>query len=87
MATLLTKVRRSVTRRASAVTLRRTSNPDGGFLYEVRASTDRRRLEHLGCCRAPKRDVVLDLLREADYQVDEVLEGRTWVCSPQESPA
>lgn len=87
MGPLFSKIRGHLTRRVPAITLRRTRDPVDGFVYQVRVSIDRSSLEHLGCCKASRRDEILELLREQDYDVDEVLEGRTWVCRPREACA
>lgn len=85
MASLLTKVHRTVRRRLPALSVRRGYDRElGGFHYEVLASRDVRRLEHLGICDARQRDIVLQLCRDGGYIVDEVVEGRTWLCRPVE---
>lgn len=85
MTDLLAKVQDSVQRRRPSLTVRRGyDRVRGGIHYEVRVSTDVSQLEKLGRCDELERDEVLQVCRDSGYVVDEVVEGRTWVCRPME---
>lgn len=81
MASLLTKVRRSVRRQLHALTVRRCYDREmGGVYFDVRASHGGRRMHTLGTCGRHVRDEVLHLCVEHGYSIDEIVEGRTWIC-------
>lgn len=86
MASLLTKVRRCVSRRHPALTVRRTVDPCYvGVRFDIRISSDARSIEHLGSCDGRERDAVLQLCRDGGYSIDELTEGQHWLCRPEPS--
>lgn len=86
MASLLTKVRRCVSRRHPALTVRRAYDPYYvGIRFDIRTSSDARSTEHLGSCDDRERDDVLRLCRDGGYAVEEMVEGRHWLCRPESS--